>query len=75
MRQSKVISVLAFTNISRTFAGLEASTTKFNNALNKANQTARKQLGEKQFREINKKLSEGLTLGGFSVGSLGGVDT
>ncbi|MDX8509791.1 hypothetical protein [Mesorhizobium captivum] len=69
---------LMATDLERFIVSLEASTTKFNNAFNKANQTARKQLGDiqMQFKETNKKLSEGLSFSGSSVGGLqGGIDS
>jgi tape measure domain-containing protein len=65
-------------DLERLIVSLEAQTTKFERALNKANQTAKKQLGDiqKQFKETNKKLNEGLSFGGFSVGGLrGGLDS
>lgn len=61
-------------DLERLVVSLDANVTKFERALNKANQTAKKQLGDiqKQFKETNKKLNEGLSFGGFSVGGLRG---
>ncbi|WP_217568813.1 tape measure protein [Mesorhizobium sp. GbtcB19] len=59
-------------DLERLIVSLEARTTQFNNALNKSNQIAKKQLGDiqKKFAETNKKLSEGIKFGGFSVGGI-----
>jgi len=64
--------------IERLIVSLEASTTKFNNALTKANATAKKQLTDikREFQDTNKKLNEGLSFGGLSFGGLkGGLDS
>lgn len=59
-------------DLEKLVVALEARTTQFNNALNKANQTAKKQLGDiqKKFADTNKKLSDGIKFGGFSIGGL-----
>lgn len=59
-------------DLERLVVALEARTTQFNNALNKANQVAKRQLGDiqKKFDDTNKKLGDGIKFGGFSVGGL-----
>ncbi|MFD1985899.1 tape measure protein [Mesorhizobium newzealandense] len=56
-------------DIEKLIVSLEAKTTKFENALNKANRTAQTQLRkiETQFAQTNKKLS--LNLGGLGAGA------
>ncbi|MER9135113.1 tape measure protein [Mesorhizobium sp. M0830] len=66
------------TDLERLIVSLDASTTKFERALTKANATAKKQLTDiqRQFTETNKKLNEGLSFGGLSFGGLkGGLDS
>ncbi|MGX9144976.1 tape measure protein [Mesorhizobium sp. 128a] len=65
------------TDLERLVVSLEAQTTKFEKALSKANQTAKKQLTDiqRQFTDTNKKLDEGLSFGKLSFGGLSeGID-
>ncbi|TGP50315.1 hypothetical protein EN873_24390 [bacterium M00.F.Ca.ET.230.01.1.1] len=69
---------MANQDLERLIVSLEARTNAFERALTKANATAKKQLTDIQtkFVETNKKLNEGLSFGGFSVGGLsGGLDS
>jgi tape measure domain-containing protein len=66
------------TDLERLIVSLDASTTKFERALTKANATAKKQLTDIQrtFQDTNKKLNEGLSFGNLSFGGLkGGIDS
>lgn len=65
------------TDLERLIVSLEARTKSFENALNKANQTAKKQLGDiqKKFTDTNKKLADGIKFGGFSVSGINDLKT